>query len=53
MDIDDNYDLLYNGTKTFDITFNPFIVLTLAGQKSIVDKNVKRGMGDAREYAKK
>ena len=39
--------------RLFDITFNPFIVLTLAGQKSIVDKNVKRGMGDAREYAKK
>lgn len=39
--------------RLFDITFNPFIVLTLAGQKSIVDKDVKRGMGDAREYAKK
>lgn len=31
--------------RLFDITFNPFIVLTLAGQKSIVDKNVK---GDGR-----
>ena len=39
--------------RLFDITFNPFIVLTLAGQKSIVDKDVKRGKGDAREYAEK
>ena len=39
--------------RLFDITFNPFIVLTLAGQKLIVDKDVKRGKGDAREYAEK
>lgn len=39
--------------RLFDITFNPFIVLTLAGQKLIVDKDVKKGEGRCKRVRRK